>query len=173
MNVRKAIFSPCGLYRYTLDFELPDLFAAGPPRSIVVIMLNPSTADATHDDPTIRRVIGFARREGIARVGVRNLFAWRATDPANLCTTADPIGPDNDVAIRMAVAGSNGVLCAWGATYVPGIAQRVAAVKGMLAGMVAVCPKPISCLGLTRSGEPRHPLYVHRAAPFVPFAVTP
>src|SRR5689334_20041621 len=73
--VKSAVLSPCGLYRYRLTRRWGD----GP--ALLFVMLNPSTADATEDDPTIRRCTGFAKREGMPAIEVVNLFAWRATDP--------------------------------------------------------------------------------------------
>lgn len=86
-----AGISECGTYRYWLCREWsPGL------DSLVWLMLNPSTADATQDDPTIRRCMGFARRWGYGGITVVNLYAYRATNPRDLLTAADPVGPEND-----------------------------------------------------------------------------
>jgi hypothetical protein len=80
-------------------------------------MLNPSTADASQDDPTIRRCIGFARQWGCGRLVVLNLFAFRATDPADLKRAADPVGPENrawfDRTLVDDLVGGP-VVCGWG-----------------------------------------------------------
>ena len=89
-----AILSPCGRYRYRLE---RDLGAIGAMRgSVAFVMLNPSTADATTGDPTIRRCIGYARAWSYAKLIVGNAYAWRSTDPAGLWTADDPVGPEND-----------------------------------------------------------------------------
>lgn len=129
--------------------------------SLLFIMLNPSTADAAQDDPTIRRCIGFARRWGFGGVEVVNLFAWRATLPRELAKARDPVGPHNDRAISLAVARSRAVIAAWGVHGALG--DRDAQVAPLLAAT------RLRCLGLTRDGAPRHPLYVAgnvRAADF-------
>jgi hypothetical protein len=151
---RGAELSPCGRYRYTLWRR----WAEGP--RCLFVMLNPSTADATRDDPTIRRCIGFARRWGHGSLEVVNLFAWRATDPAvfyqrEAWHDADPIGPENDRAILAAVGRAATVIAAWGMHGE--LMGRGAAVEAMItrAGV------DLWCLGITRKGyHPRHPLYL-------------
>lgn len=96
---RAAVVSPCTRYRYVLERQWR---AAAP--AMTLVMLNPSTADASKDDPTITRCIGFALREAYGGIRVLNLFALRATDPGELAKAADPIGPDNDVHLRGAGA---------------------------------------------------------------------
>src|SRR5581483_9586135 len=78
------------------------------------IMLNPSTADAETDDPTIRRCLGFAKAWGYGTLVVTNLFAYRATDPAELAKAGDPVGPDNDTRLWSEAQLSDLVVCAWG-----------------------------------------------------------
>lgn len=155
-----AVLSPCGKYRYLLTREWdPNL----PP--LVVCMLNPSTADAVVNDPTIRRLIAFARREGRGGLQVVNLYALRSPDPIALYGHPDPVGPGNDRHIAEAVRGAGDVLVAWGANPGPQ-AARVAHVLGMIG-------RPV-CLGTTKDGHPRHPLYVRGAEPIVAFgAVRP
>src|SRR5689334_19453129 len=106
-----AVISACGRYRYVLTRQV------GPgSRRATFVMLNPSTADATNDDPTIRRCIGFAREWGCGRLVVLNLFAFRATDPADLKRAIDPVGPENrDWFERTLRPPHDGPLvCAWG-----------------------------------------------------------
>lgn len=126
-------------------------------------MLNPSTADATEDDPTIRRVLGFSRREGWGRIEIVNLFAFRATDPFEISRADDPIGQDNDEAIRTAVSGAQIVVLAWGASRVA--RDRAEDVLPMLRDLGV---EPM-CFGRTKGGSPRHPLYLPADAPLVPF----
>ena len=121
-----AEISPCGLYRYRLTRTWD---AAAP--ALLFVMLNPSTADASEDDPTIRRCLGFARRERAGGLVVANLFAFRATDPKALEDAADPIGPDNARWIETCVRETSGpIVAAWGASvrarvaYSAGAASR-------------------------------------------------
>lgn len=145
-----ALLSPCNTYRYRLGRS----WGAG--AADVWIMLNPSTADATIDDPTIRRCVGFSRGWGAGSLVVVNLFALRATDPAELAHHSDSVGPDNDRHIAEAAieASINGgmILAAWGAH--PMATERAAAVARL------VGPTTLLCLGTTKAGAPRHPLYV-------------
>lgn len=145
-----AVFSRCGLWRYLL-------WRIGDPRAQIVGMglLNPSRADETRDDPTIRQCRARARQAGLAGLVVWNLFAFRATFPADLKRTLDPVGPDNDAAISLALALSRRTILAWG-------------VHGAHLGrdrmVLARCAGAnIAVLGLTRDGHPRHPLYLPRA----------
>jgi len=114
MMVRSAVISPCGLYRYRLSRQWTE-----PSYSLAFVMLNPSTADAEVDDPTIRRCIGFARREGYGGIEVVNLYAFRATSPDDLWKAKDPCGPENEghlISIARASVGyGTPIVCAWGA----------------------------------------------------------
>jgi len=127
-------------------------------------MLNPSTADAARDDPTIRRCIGFAAREGHGGVEILNLFAFRATLPADLKAAADPIGADNDRHLDALFATHREVLAAWGVHGAFG--ARAEAVRRMAANRNVT----LRCLGRTAAGQPRHPLYVAADSPLLPFA---
>lgn len=143
-----ATLSECGLYRYSLYRKW------GPGSICTFIMLNPSTADAVEDDPTIRRCIAFAKREGCDGILVENLFAFRATKPMALTTAADPVGRQNDArirdALRMAAKHDWPVIAAWGA-------NKLARERG---AEIARWYDDLKCLGKTKSGAPRHPLYV-------------
>lgn len=151
----EAILSKCGLYRYNLSRRWSD------GKTCVFVMLNPSTADASSDDPTIRRCIGFARREGCGGLVVVNLFALRATQPLALLAEKDPIGPMNDEFLIDAIVNSSGpAIAAWGAhgTFM----DRADTVRRMT-------DKPLWALGVTKAGQPRHPLYVRGDAPLIPY----
>ena len=143
-----ADISTCGRYRFSLFRSWGD----GLPCAFV--MLNPSTADASEDDPTIRRCIGFAKSWGYGGIEVVNLYAYRATNPKDLWKTASPIGPGNDDHIREAAQSCDRVVLAWGAHGAKyGRGQRVE-------DLVRECGKDVVTLGRTKSGEPKHPLYL-------------
>ena len=148
-----AIISDCGQYRYRLTRSLPSLLAWK--ATVCFIMLNPSTADANVDDPTIRRCMGFATDWGYAELVVVNLFAYRATDPKELGRVADPVGPDNVAYVRAAICEADRVVCAWGA-----IPKARMPEARRVAFMMARYNIHGTCLGKTKDGHPRHPLYV-------------
>lgn len=127
------------------------------------LMLNPSTADATLDDPTIRRCRGFAKGWGMGGLVVVNLFAFRATSPAALKSSADPVGPENDDAIHDAVVGSRAVVAAWG------VHGRLLGRADQVLGLLREIGREPMCLGVTKDGYPRHPLYVRRDARLAAF----
>jgi hypothetical protein len=144
-----ATFSHDRRYRYRLWRRWD------PSLSVVAfVMLNPSTADASRDDPTIRRCIGFAKRWGFAGIEIVNVFGFRATDPGALRRASDPIGPRNARHIRRAAEGAALVVAAWGADRA--VATRAATLPRELR-------RRMRCLGVTRSGAPKHPLYVPAA----------
>jgi hypothetical protein len=158
-----AVLSACGRYRYRLERWWDNGYP------LHVVMLNPSTADAALDDPTIRRCVRFAKRDGYAGLVVLNLYAWRATRPLDMFAAPDPVGPDNDHHLELARAAVNGspagayMLAAWGAHARP---DRVAVVRRLLASV------DLRCLGTTKEGHPRHPLYVRGTAPARPWPVS-
>ncbi|MGH9462023.1 MAG: DUF1643 domain-containing protein [Vicinamibacteria bacterium] len=124
-----------------------------PERAVCMfIMLNPSTADETTDDPTIRRCISFADRWDYGTLYVVNLFGFRAAKPEALVEAADPVGPMNDEWIRNSAPEATLIVCAWGT--LGALYRRDQAVTEVLAA------HPLKCLGRTRDGHPRHPLYV-------------
>jgi hypothetical protein len=148
---RDALISECGSFRYWLtrvwDERLPTL---------AFIMLNPSTADASADDPTIRKCVGFAQRNGFGGISVVNLFAYRATDPAELKRAGWPVGPANDLEIGRVLyqvhrAGGK-VVCAWGVN-----ARRHERV-GQVAGQANLLRVPLHALRVTADNVPCHPL---------------
>lgn len=156
---RGALFDASGVYRY----RLTRVWTPDAPR-VVFVMLNPSTADAVRDDPTIRRCIGLARSWGYGRLEVVNLFAYRSSAPKTLLVARDPIGPENDDYLRQAAAEAALVVAAWG--NVGALMERDRVVLDMLA------PRSLHCLGLTLRGQPRHPLYVRGDTLPVPWCGT-
>lgn len=167
---RSAILSPCGRYRYRLSRT----WDASKGRAVFV-MLNPSTADADQDDPTIRRCVGFARSWGYGELAVVNLFAWRATKPRDLLAAPDPIGPDNLSRIREAVRGAGVVVAAWGA-FVANLPPKHDAFRNRGIDMIEAVEAlgPLHVIGVNRDGniEPRHPLYLKADEPLVPYGPT-
>jgi hypothetical protein len=144
-----ATFSPCRQYRYTLfrqwDENIPPL---------AFLMLNPSTADETQNDPTVERCQRRAQSSGAGGVVVLNIFALRSTDPKALYSHADPIGPKNDESI-VGVAGAIGsVICAWGTHGA--LNERG---KTVLSWLRAHDIKPLA-LKINADGSPAHPLYL-------------
>jgi hypothetical protein len=154
--IREAVIDATGTYRYRLSRIWGT--DPGPGRLVNFIMLNPSTADATEDDPTIRRCVGFARSWGFGGIVVTNLFAFRATEPKDMISAFDPYGPENDGYVFATAARSPLVVCAWGAHGT--LHHRGAeVVRGLRARDITP-----HHLGLTKGGQPRHPLYLPGAA---------
>lgn len=155
---RSAVLSACGTYRYALERSTG---TAGP--NVTWLMLNPSTADADKDDPTIRKVVGFSKRNGFGVAMVVNLFAWRATKPRDcLANLADAEGHLNFRSVTEAAAISEAVICAWGAQ--PWAAEQAENVLSWIPNAA------LFCLGTNGDGSPRHPLMVPYAQPIVPYA---
>lgn len=165
-----AVLSPDGLYRYRLDRHLgqcDDLVL--PNGRLCWIMLNPSTADAELDDPTIRRVRRFTVDNGYSDLAVVNLFAFRATDPSDLQLVDDPVGPANDAFVAAAVLASEAVVAAWGAANPFGCRQAMRWRIEDVEYIVGSLGRPMVCLGTTKVGHPRHPLYVKADQPLEPW----
>lgn len=147
-----AILSPCGRYRYALARAWGDTT-----KRCLFVMLNPSTADAEQDDPTIRRCIGFARDWGYGALDVCNLFAWRSTKPRGLLGVDDPIGPDNDQILVRVARNASLIVAAWGAN-VTALKLDVRA-QDVLALLAAIAkPREVHAISFTKDDEPAHPL---------------
>ena len=146
-------------YRYTLTRRW--LTGKG---TIVFVMLNPSTADAEQDDPTIRRCIAYAKTWSYRELIVLNIFALRATYPPELYQVSDPVGPDNHAAFRTALLRADRVICAWG-NHGTFKGQGVTAYHWILQAN----HRPYA-LDLTKQGMPVHPLY--KRADIKPFPIT-
>ena len=131
-----------GDYRYSLtrvwDASLPTL---------TFVLLNPSTADATQLDNTLRRCVDFSIDHGFGSMRILNVYAYRATKPSVMRAALDPVGPEND---RTLSTASGTVVAGWGAEVSP---ERIAQVLPLLPQLHA--------LKVTKDGHPGHPLYIH------------
>ena len=123
---------------------------------VMFIGLNPSTADETKDDPTIRRCIGFAKRLGFGGIYMLNLFAYRATSPKELRKANYSIGPENDEYLMMYFDQRGCNIACWGSqgSYL-NRGQKVIDLLGI---------ENLQCFGLTKNGQPKHPLYLKKDA---------
>lgn len=145
----EAVYSPCEAYRYLLTRVWDPAGAKA-----LFVMLNPSTATEVQNDPTVERCERRARALGFGAFRVTNIFAFRATDPKVMRAAADPVGPGNDAAIRDSVPWADRVICAWGAHGAH--LERGRAVEALLRSTGV----PLHHLGLTKDGQPKHPLYI-------------
>jgi hypothetical protein len=152
-----ACFSADGAHRLALWRSWSDgLLAAGPP--LLVVMLNPSVADATRSDPTMTRVVNLAKGAGHGSVEVVNAFSLVATDPtalvANLKTgsVGGVLAPEANDHVRWAVARASRIVVAWGANLAhPHLAWRMRELRDLLG-------ENVECWGVTGGGQPKHPL---------------
>ena len=152
-----AILSDCGAYRYRLwrtwDKSKP---------LVGFCMPNPSTADANRDDPTIRRLISFARSWGYGGFIVVNLFALRSPHPSVLRQVDDPIGPDNHKHLSEVAVLVDTMICAWGTHGRFGMADKLA--------MACMHGKATTkAMHINADGSPKHPLYIKSDAVPIPF----
>lgn len=156
-----AIISDCGLYRYRLE--------RGAGRALSIIMVNPSTADAENDDPTIRKVLGFADRLGCTRIIVGNKFAFRATDVKELRKAKDPIGPDNDHHIEQILRDGDVHMAAWGS-----LNKLPETLRKRWVGIVRIADRvgvELQCIDICGDSHPRHPLMTAYDTPVRPWKV--
>ncbi len=143
--IGETIFSKSRSYRYTLWREW-----IGGEGYAMFIGLNPSTADEVHDDPTVRRCIAFAKGWGYSALCMMNAFAFRATDPNVMKRVSEPIGVHNDSFLEEMAKEAGVIVAAWGihGTH-----------RGRDKEIVRKIPN-LHCLGTTKSGQPRHPLFL-------------
>lgn len=149
--ISQAFISKDELYRYSLTRYTDPVFTAD--NTLVFIMLNPSTADANTDDPTIRKCKGFSERWGFRNFAVINLYAFRSTNPKELWKVEDPIGPQNNWCIEDHIKSFKHFICAWGNNAKK---ERVDEVCFILENW----DRKLWCLDVNASGMPKHPLYV-------------
>lgn len=154
-----AVISDCGQYRYLLRRT----WDRSKPRALLV-MLNPSTADATLDDATIRSCVRLLSGHGYGSMEVVNVYAFRSTDPDALAKQSDPFGPDNERIVLGAIGRCDVVICAWGA-YPPARQHATRILNAVRSRRPA-----IYCFGKTKAGAPKHPLYIKSGTPLEAFA---
>jgi len=163
VDFTKTVFSPDRVYRYTLwrQWWSDELFITRTKLNYAMFIgLNPSTADETENDPTIRKCIGFAEKWGYDALCMTNLFAYRATDPRKMKGHDKPIGVDNDRWLVACAREAGIIIAAWG-------------VNGAHMGRdeeVLNLLDDVWCLRTTKNGYPEHPLYVPYATEPVRFS---
>ncbi len=163
---KDAIVSETGRYRYRLTRKWNDK-----DKNICFVMLNPSTADASVDDPTIQSCMRIAAMHGYGSLTVVNLYALRSTDPDQLAKVKDATGGyPNKLHIEAAVRECDTLLYAWGShKFAKRQAQRVIAdIAGLIDREDCKCGAPV-CLHINKDGMPKHPLYVAAETPFEPY----
>lgn len=153
-----AVISDCGAYRYRLDRHVgtgTDVYA--------FFGVNPSTADASINDATVRKWLGFTSRLGAKSFIVGNVFGWRATDVKQLDAATDPMGRENRAYIREIASEADIIVPCWGASgkLPPRLRYELKATLEIL----AMTGKPLMCWGKTASGEPKHPLMLPYTTP--------
>ena len=145
----KALYSKCLSYRYSLTRVWNDVG-----KKVHFVMLNPSTATETQNDPTVERCQRRAVALGFGAFCVTNIFAWRETEPTKMRKVSDPVGPNNDEIIKKGCSWADVTIAAWGNHGAH--LKRGEKVKILLSSI----KKPIFHLGLSKRGEPKHPLYI-------------
>jgi len=146
-----AEFSLDRMYRYKLWREWDSTKGC-----VAFVGLNPSTADERVDDPTVRRCINYAKAWGFGRLVMLNIFAFRATDPKMMMANMNPVGPGNIETIVEVARSSSMVVACWGAH---------GAYRGQGRQVMELLDRarvPLHCLGVTKGGHPKHPLYLKK-----------
>ena len=154
---RKTVLSHCRQYRYCLwrTWDTQEQKYAA------FIGLNPSTADETVDDPTLRRCVDYGKQWAYGALCMLNLFAYRTPNPKELKAHSDPVGAENDRWLVQVAADASIIIAAWGAHG--NHLDRDRTVMSLLRGR-------LSCLAKTKAGHPKHPLYLRKYIQPIPFA---
>lgn len=149
-----AIISKCRRYRYRLDRQLD----CSGTKVIAFFGINPSTADDSIDDPTIRKMKGFASRQDGRSIIVGNVFAFRTPHVHELELVLDPIGPENRQHLEQIISEADILIPCWGGRKkVPSLLWTY---FDEMLELLQLSGKPVHCLGKTMSGDPKHPLFV-------------
>ena len=161
-----AIFSECGRYRYRLERDCSLPFDGS--KTIAFFGINPSTADATIDDATVRKWKGFTIRNGGHRFVVGNVFAYRATDVRELRLQEDPFGPGCIEHLAAIIAEADILVPCWG--RLSKLPNELRDAPPQLLALLHKSGKPVLHFGLTASGDPLHPLMLGYDTPLTPLA---
>ena len=146
-----AILSDCGAFRYRLARRVCE---TGPVYAFFGV--NPSTADANLDDATVRKWRGFVTRWGGSRFIVGNVFAFRATDVRGLAHASDPIGRVNNDHLKAIMDDADILVPCWGnRTKAPPMLRSS---FHWLLQQLHASGKPVMAFGMTKGGDPLHPL---------------
>ena len=158
----RAILSECRNYRYTLSRDV-SMFGD---KVFAYFGVNPSTADETFDDQTVKKWIGFTEKNSGSKFLVGNVFAYRATDVNELAEVEDPVGPDNDEYLSGLIDQADVLVPCWGARdkLPKSLRERLDDVMSLL----IASGKPVLCFGLTASGDPKHPMMLSYETKLVP-----
>lgn len=159
-----AILSDCGTWRWRLDRHL----GAGS-TTAAVFGVNPSTADASFDDHTVRKWRGFGQRLGWHRFIVGNVFSWRATNVKELASVSDLFGPDHQTHLQDIIAEADVLIPCWGDRGK--LPRPLRPWMDHLSAQLHASGKPVLCWGQTGSGDPRHPLMLGYDTDLVPMTV--
>lgn len=146
-----AVLSDCGRYRYRLDRKVAEAGAV-----YAFFGVNPSTADASLDDATVRKWRGFVARWGGSRFIVGNVFAYRSTDVKALATTPDPIGRLNNDYLKQIIAEADILVPCWGDQKKVPTELRLH--FRWMSEVLSASAKPVKTFGLSNGGYPKHPL---------------
>lgn len=160
-----AVISPCGRYRYRLDRECGEAY----PGSLVIAYfgINPSTADASKDDPTVRKWRGFTERNNGHKFIVGNLFSYRSKNPKGLVNDPSPNDEAHWTHIRQIIAEADILVPCWGNRSKIPRAKRYA--TGELLELLLASGKPVVHFGTTKSGDPLHALMLGYDTPLIPW----
>lgn len=164
-----AIISDCGKYRYRLERECSMPFDGS--KVFAYFGINPSTADATLDDATVRKWRGFTMRNGGHRFIVGNVFAFRATDVGALYHAEDAVGPDNLRHLKQIIADADVLVPCWGSS-----SKVFKSMRGRLKTLLYMLNssgKPVMHFGLTATGDPKHPLMLGYNTPLTAWPTPP
>ncbi len=160
-----AILSPCGLFRYRLD---RDVGMEGPVYAYFGI--NPSTADASVDDATVRKWIGFTKVFGGRRFTVGNAFAYRSKDVKALASVDDPFGDEIGDYTTDIINDADILVPCWGNTRK--VPPQLQFAFDILMDALVSSGKPVKCFGFTKSGDPMHPLMLGYDTRLIPCSPT-
>ncbi len=152
---KSATFSNCRKYRYALSRSWDEK-----KKIVLFIGLNPSTADEKKDDPTIRRCINYAQNWGFGGLQVANLFAYRATKPAELKNVENPVGDDNDKHLIKLSKMADLTVAAWG---------NEGSLFSRDKQVIKLIPN-LMCLKINKSGQPAHPLYQKKDIEYISYS---